>query len=145
MPFFGPSLAGRSNRTTGTLTLTRWAAICAPITPAPSTATLRTWNRLTLFLSRGERGDRQRRRCPAPVAASRLFGANPGLRATEHRRADVAAHFELLSAVDHLQADLVGAALGRIEDEAAGPHVGLFRVLLDVVDDGHADDGLVLA
>src|SRR6195952_4481853 len=46
MPFFGPSLAGRSNRMTGTLTLTRCAAICAPITPAPSTATLRTLNRL---------------------------------------------------------------------------------------------------
>ena len=47
MPFFtmpsgSPSFAGRSNRITGTLTLTRWAAICAPMTPAPSTATLRT-------------------------------------------------------------------------------------------------------
>jgi hypothetical protein len=31
--------AGRSNSTTGTLALTQWAAICAPITPAPSTAT----------------------------------------------------------------------------------------------------------
>ena len=40
MPFFGPSLAGRSNRITGTRTLTRWAAICAPMTPAPRTATL---------------------------------------------------------------------------------------------------------
>src|SRR5256885_616407 len=45
MPLFGPSLAGRSNSTTGTLTLTRWAAICAPITPAPSTATFFTLNR----------------------------------------------------------------------------------------------------
>jgi hypothetical protein len=26
--------------------LTRWAAICAPITPAPSTATLRTGKRV---------------------------------------------------------------------------------------------------
>ena len=51
MPFFGPSFAGRSNKTTGTLQLTRCAAICAPITPAPSTATLRTGNRfIGLFL-----------------------------------------------------------------------------------------------
>src|ERR1700740_787294 len=43
MPFFGvPSLPGRSNSTTGTLALTQWAAICAPITPAPSTATFLT-------------------------------------------------------------------------------------------------------
>jgi len=34
MPFFGPSFAGRSNSTTGTLALTQCAAICAPITPA---------------------------------------------------------------------------------------------------------------
>eukprot|EP01032_Pedospumella_encystans_P026470 gene26469-29906_t len=38
MPFLGvPSLPGRSNSTTGTLALTQWAAICAPMTPAPST------------------------------------------------------------------------------------------------------------
>src|SRR5512134_3004462 len=48
MPFFGPSFAGRSNSTTGTRTFTRCAAICAPITPAPSTATLRTWNRFVI-------------------------------------------------------------------------------------------------
>jgi hypothetical protein len=48
-PFFGPSFAGRSNRMTGTFTLTRCAAICAPITPAPSTATFLTWNRLMVF------------------------------------------------------------------------------------------------
>src|SRR5215208_6025017 len=48
MPFFGPSFAGRSNSTTGTLTLTRCAAICAPITPAPSTATFLTWKRFML-------------------------------------------------------------------------------------------------
>src|SRR5450756_2018422 len=51
MPFFGPSLAGRSNNTTGTLALTQWAAICAPITPAPSTATFLTMKLLTVFLS----------------------------------------------------------------------------------------------
>src|SRR3954467_2476310 len=99
MPFFGPSLAARSNSTTGTLTLTRWAAICAPITPAPSTATLRTWNRLTLFLSRVNGAAGGRTAACAPVGTG-LFGADPGLRAPEHRRADVAANFELLAAVD---------------------------------------------
>jgi hypothetical protein len=43
MAFLGTSLAGRSKSTTGTLTLTRWAAICAPITPAP-----RTWPKLVV-------------------------------------------------------------------------------------------------
>src|SRR5215208_7748919 len=85
MPFFGPSFAGRSNSTTGTLTLTRWAAICAPITPAPSTATLRTLNRF-IGIPLGKRG--------APS-----LGADPGLRAAEDRRADVAAHLELAAAV----------------------------------------------
>src|SRR4029453_8079934 len=43
MPLFaGPLPSGRSNSTTGTRALTQCAAICAPITPAPSTATLRT-------------------------------------------------------------------------------------------------------
>src|SRR5690348_13157764 len=41
MPFFGPSLAARSNSTVSTPALVRCAAICAPITPAPSTAALR--------------------------------------------------------------------------------------------------------
>src|SRR5689334_9005278 len=80
MPFFGPSRAGRSNSTTGTLTLTRWAAICAPITPAPSTATLRTGNRFMV--------------CPWLGS----FDADPGLRAVE--RADVAAHLELPAVLD---------------------------------------------
>src|SRR6185312_11665883 len=41
MPLFGPSLAGRSNSTVSTPALVRCAAICAPMTPAPSTAALR--------------------------------------------------------------------------------------------------------
>src|SRR5580765_7741166 len=77
-PFFGPSLAGRSNSTTGTLTLTRWAAICAPITPAQSTATLRTGNRFMVF--------------PRVVWRAASLDADPGLRAIE--RADVAAHLQ---------------------------------------------------
>src|ERR1700712_1767906 len=143
IPFLGPLLAGRSNSTTGTLTLTRWAAICAPITPAPSTATLRTWNRLTLFLSRGERGRPAGVLPPGPEGL--LFGANPGLRAPEHRRTDVAAHVQLLAAVGELEDQLVAAALGRVEDHPAGPLVGLFGVLLRAAQDDHADDRLVLA
>src|SRR5690242_2141183 len=41
MPLLGPSFAGRSNSTVSTPALVRCAAICAPITPAPSTAALR--------------------------------------------------------------------------------------------------------
>src|SRR6516164_10037024 len=52
MAFFGPSFAGKSNSSTGTRALMRCAAICAPITPAPSTATLRILRLLTLFLQR---------------------------------------------------------------------------------------------
>src|SRR5436190_21881789 len=39
MPLLGPSFEARSKRTTETLALTQWAAICAPMTPAPRTAT----------------------------------------------------------------------------------------------------------
>src|SRR5690606_1442569 len=42
MPFGSPSFAGRSNRTVSTPALVRCAAICAPMTPAPSTAARRT-------------------------------------------------------------------------------------------------------
>src|ERR1700748_3185137 len=52
IPFFGPSFAGRSNISTGTLALIRCAAICAPITPAPSTATLRMIRLLTGYSDR---------------------------------------------------------------------------------------------
>src|SRR5574337_392646 len=49
MPLGFPSLAGKSNRTTGTSALAQWAAIWAPITPAPSTATLRIFRLLKRF------------------------------------------------------------------------------------------------
>src|SRR5688572_6944063 len=45
MPLRSPSLAARSNRTVSTFALTRCAAICAPMTPAPSTATRRIGRR----------------------------------------------------------------------------------------------------
>src|SRR5574337_316749 len=41
MPLLGPSFAARSNSTVSTPALVRCAAICAPMTPAPSTAALR--------------------------------------------------------------------------------------------------------
>src|SRR5690606_23762955 len=44
MPLGSPSLAGRSDSTVSTPALVRWAAICAPMTPAPSTAARRTSN-----------------------------------------------------------------------------------------------------
>src|SRR5205085_11377980 len=98
MPFFGPSFAGRSNRITGTFTLTRWAAICAPITPAPSTATLRTWNRLMI----------------SPWESRCSLDADPRLRAVE--RPDVAAQFQLLAAFERLQPGTVDLAVVRVED-----------------------------
>src|SRR5882672_9902443 len=97
MPFFGPSLAGRSNNTTGTLQLTRWAAICAPITPAPSTATLRTWNRfmvdgLRFSLWKSVGGEKAQHRRPVRLALVthpvRVFGAveNQALQPSARRR-----------------------------------------------------------
>src|SRR6185369_8277267 len=134
MPFFGPSLAGRSNSTTGTFTFTRWAAICAPITPAPSTATFFTWKRLmvlapSLLAPTGP---------PARSSWSlyMLFlvvgslDAQPHLRAEE--RAKVAAHLQLLAAFERRQAQGVFAAVVGVEDLLAP-------------DDFHADLRLVLA
>src|SRR4051812_26448390 len=94
MPFFGPSFAGRSNSTTGTFTLTRWAAICAPMTPAPSTATFFTLNRLMVFLS--------------------SLRTDPGLRAVE--RAEVAAHLQFPAVFDRSQAHAIFAAVFGVED-----------------------------
>jgi hypothetical protein len=51
-------LAGRSNSTTGTLALTQCAAICAPITPAPSTATFLTMKLVMLVVSFALNGSR---------------------------------------------------------------------------------------
>src|SRR5258706_2598610 len=82
--------AGRSNRTTGTRALTQCAAICAPITPAPSTATLRTLKFFIQYLpglfflnsehARRHGPERARQNCsaasairlPAPERAARM-------------------------------------------------------------------------
>ena len=136
MPFFGPSLAGRSNSTTGTPTLTRWAAICAPITPAPSTATLRTLNRFMTATPVGSlHGQRGARVCTPRAARSGCGRA----------AADVAAHLEHLAAV----ARASGAPCRPCRCSGRGscrrPSIGCVGVLLHAVDDGHAQHRLVLA
>src|SRR4051812_47649077 len=153
MPFFGPSLAGRSNSTTGTLTFTRCAAICAPITPAPSTATFFTWKRFVVIAIPSPAAGVPPGRCswslymgtplllpspsgegwdggaggavgaavserPHPALPQRgrgkpLLHPHPGLGATEG--AEGAAHFQLLPTLDGRQAQLVFAAIFRIE------------------------------
>src|SRR6187402_1572805 len=50
MPLFGPSFAGRSKSTVSTLAFVRCAAICAPMTPAPSTAALRMRNGVAVIV-----------------------------------------------------------------------------------------------
>src|SRR5256885_691910 len=112
MPFFGPSLEAKSNSTTGTFTLTRCAAICAPITPAPSTATLRTLN---LLITSPESAAKSKWRPPVS------FDALPHLRAVQ--RPEVAAHLQRLAAVDRLQARAIGLAVVGVEHLAAAPGV----------------------
>src|SRR4051812_4896179 len=116
MPFFGPSFAGRSNSTTGTLTLTRCAAICAPITPAPSTATFFTLNRLMVSrLSLFAPGSAWPRSSRSLYMRSLLLllGADPRLRAAEG--AERAADFQALAAVDGRQAQCVFTAVLGVE------------------------------
>src|SRR6478736_9849495 len=55
IPFGSPSFAGRSNSTVSTPAFTRWAAICAPMTPAPSTAALRMRREVDGIVVPGER------------------------------------------------------------------------------------------
>src|SRR5690606_31886941 len=62
MLLFGPSFAGRSKRMVSTSALVRCAAICAPMTPAPRTATLRMrrgeW--FMQYLGRTDKGEARR-------------------------------------------------------------------------------------
>src|SRR5690606_15129335 len=116
-PFFGPSFAGRSNSTTSTCALTRWAAICAPITPAPSTATFFTMKLPTSFAS-----------FLGSARAPRSLFPDPGLRAAEQRRADVAAHLELPAAFDEPHLAAVHLAVVRIEDAPTVEQAGLVGV-----------------
>src|SRR6187399_2807093 len=55
IPFGSPSFAGRSNSTVSTPAFTRWAAIWAPMTPAPSTAALRMRREVDGIGTPGER------------------------------------------------------------------------------------------
>src|SRR4029450_6897952 len=117
MPFFAPSLAGKSNNTTGTLTFTRCAAICAPITPAPRTATFFTWKRLMVFrlslLAPGSAWPRSSRSLYIGVLKKRLLHAHPGLGPAEGT--ERAAHVELPAAVHGRQAQRVFAAVLGVE------------------------------
>ena len=130
MPFFGPSLAGRSNSTTGTLTLTRWAAICAPITPAPSTATLRTLNRFML----------------APLAPAMLIrrGSRSACGRAAACRCSRAPRACLPPSIS-FSLRLVDLAVVRVEDVAAVEDVLVVGALLHVAHDRHAEHRLVLA
>src|SRR5690606_25360828 len=51
MPSAGPSLAAKSNSTVSMPALVRWAAICAPMTPAPRTAARRTSRELDISIN----------------------------------------------------------------------------------------------
>src|SRR5690606_13598782 len=126
MPLFGPSFAGRSNSTASTFALTRCAAICAPITPAPSTATFLTMKLLTCaFLA--------------------SFFADPGLRAAEQRHAHVSPDFEAAAAVAQPHLAAIDLAVVGIEDAAALEVVVLDLAGLHALDDRHALNALVLA
>src|SRR6266436_7219420 len=72
-----PSFAARSNNTTGTPALARCAAICAPMTPAPRTAALRTRNRVSgirLFMGPKKIAAAWLRRGGYAVSAQRSLG-----------------------------------------------------------------------
>ncbi len=80
MPSGSPSFAARSNSTTGTPTFARCAAICAPMTPAPSTAARRT-ARNGADMTVGAAAGKRPRRAGEPRAAARLDRAVQASRA----------------------------------------------------------------
>src|SRR6266568_2914203 len=109
MPFGSPSLPARSNNSAGTPALARCAAICAPMTPAPRTAALRTRSRVSgIRLSMG----------PKKIAAA-------GLR----RRGFPVRSQRSLGRVGQLKADDVHVAPIRAADQAVGGRAPL--VLID--------------
>src|SRR6185312_1937502 len=69
--------------------------------------------------------------------------AQPRLVAIE--RPEVAAHLELPAVVERTQADAIDLAVVRVEDVAALERRLVVGARLDVADDRHADDRLVLA
>src|SRR5690348_14736799 len=71
MPFGSPSLAGKSKSTVSTPALARCAAICAPMTPAPSTAARRISSREWLMKSSWKG---KRRRGFAPLDDAQASG-----------------------------------------------------------------------
>src|SRR5258706_4909152 len=110
MPFGSPSLPARSNNSVGTPALARCAAICAPMTPAPRTAALRTRNRVSdIRLSMGCKKNRR------SGAAARTVLAVRSQRS--------------LGRVGQLKADDVHVAPVRAADQAVGGRAPL--VLID--------------
>src|SRR4051812_16554616 len=100
---------------TGTLTFTRWAAICAPITPAPSTATFFTWKRLM----RGPfslLADTAARSLWSFFIACPCASLHPRPRLRAPERPERAAHVQALAAVHRRQAQPVVAAVLGVED-----------------------------
>src|ERR1700761_7339935 len=81
MPLFGPSLAARSNSTVWTPALVRCAAICAPMTPAPSTAALRMRNGVAVMVFSGDAGfGREKRGGGNSAARHGIGGGGPQAR-----------------------------------------------------------------
>ena len=135
-PALGPSLAGRSNSTTGTLTLTRCATICAPITPAPSTATFFTTNRFMTFSILA--GARSR----APSTPEVLLHPLPHLRAV--KRADSRAS-QLGAALYGFEAGAMNLAIFRVRMSPPSYKAFIVGALLEVAQNRQAQHRFVFA
>src|SRR5258708_8797473 len=108
MPFGSPSLAARSNSSAGTPALARCAAICAPMTPAPRMAALRTRNRASGI------------RLCIPKKERRSLAAAREIATVRSRRS--------LGRVGQLEADDVDIAPVRAADQAVGRGAALVLI-----------------
>src|SRR3989338_5349689 len=123
MPLGSPSRAGRSKRIVGTLELTRCAAICAPITPAPSTATFLICNEfIKSSLSshrahRDHRENRYRKASPLCVLGDRGAPDLDDVRVKAHH----VAHEQRLLEDEGIHRDGHHPSLGAVQcEDAAG-------------------------
>src|SRR5208283_3742021 len=113
MPSGAPSFAARSKSSVGTPALARWAAICAPMTPAPRMAALRTRKRDCAM------SGRERWRFPENAAPQDL---------RRGRRAEISGK-RSLERIGGLQADDVAVVMVGASDQAVG--IGAAFVLID--------------